>query len=822
MTDTAFSGRWLAARRKIIEHDFEKLNPQQRLAVMTTEGPLLLLAGAGSGKTTVIINRIANLMRYGKASDCEDIPADASEDALEAMERYAGLWSPEDEEAAKAAAAYQPAEPWRIIAITFTNKAADELKSRLEAMLGEKANDIWASTFHSACVRILRRDIDRLGIFTTAFTIYDTSDCQSLIKHILRDMDIDEKKFTPRTILSAISNAKDDMRSAEQYLGEAGNDPWKKTIGRVYVEYTRRMQESNALDFDDLILYTVKLLSECEEVLSFYQNKFKYLLVDEYQDTNMLQYRLVSLLSGKNNNICVVGDDDQGIYKFRGATIENILSFEKQYKNCRVIRLEQNYRSTEYILEASNAVISRNSARTGKELWTKNGRGEKLTLYVAANENDEAQFVASKMLAGFSQGDNWSDFAVLYRMNAQSNQLEYALKRNGIPYRVFGGMKFYDRAEIKDMLAYMCVVNNPDDDLRLRRIINNPPRGIGEKTLDTAAELAAGEGISLFALLRKSRDYPQLQRGAVKLTLFANMIDDIRAEVPNLTLDELYDLIVQRSGYLEALEMKNTQEDQTRAENVRELKTNIVSFIKERNGLGNLSEFLDEMALYTDIDQMEKDSDSAVLMTMHSAKGLEFPTVFIVGAEEGIVPGQRSIREPEEIEEERRLCYVAMTRAKKKLYITAAKQRMLFGRTSCNGVSRFVKEIPEDCLDAVHASRPVNGFHSASASAASGSAPSRYQQGIRAQGSGRSFRATHTPAAHESKYSIAPEKPAAPTEVQLDYCKGDSVVHKAFGRGTISSMQAMGGDYLVEIIFDRVGTKRLMLKSASQYMKKAD
>lgn len=811
MSDINFKQRWLNARRKIIERSFAKLNTEQRMGVMATEGPLLLLAGAGSGKTTVIINRIANLIRFGKASDCDEIDENATVDELEFLERYATMFSPEDTQRAELLAAYQPAEPWRIMAITFTNKAADELKARLEVMLGEAANDVWASTFHSACVRILRKDIDRLGIFSKSFTIYDTSDCLSLIKHILKDMDIDEKKFAPRSILSVISGAKEEMISADEFLSAAGSDPWRKTIGQVYKEYTGRMMDSNALDFDDLILYTVKLFMECPEVLEFYQNKFRYLLVDEYQDTNMLQYKFVSLIADKRKNICVVGDDDQSIYKFRGATIENILSFEKQYKNCRVIRLEQNYRSTEFILEASNAVIRCNTERKGKELWTKNGRGEKLTLYVAANENDEAQYVASKVLNGFSQGANWSDFAVLYRMNAQSNQLEHAFKRNGIPYKVFGGMKFYDRAEIKDMLAYLCVVNNPDDDLRLRRIINNPPRGIGDKTVETAAEIAAREGVSLFSLLRKCRDYPELQRSAAKLLVFTNMIDDMRSEVSERNLDDLYEFILSKSGYLAALEAKNTQEDQTRAENVRELKTNIVNFIKDRNGVGNLSDFLDEMALYTDLDQMEKDSDCAVMMTMHSAKGLEFPTVFIVGVEENIFPGTRSIGDPAEIEEERRLCYVGMTRAKEKLYLTAAKQRMLFGRTSCNSVSRFVKEIPEDCLETIHAVRSVSSSYQSSG----GSAYNKPKSGNYSVGS------YSAPAAPAVKYSLS-SKPAVASAPSAAFRKGDSIVHKAFGAGVISSMQEMGGDFLVEIIFDKVGTKRLMLKSASQYMKKAD
>ncbi len=815
MSDTNFASRWLSARRRIIEHEFASLNPEQRRAVMATEGPLLLLAGAGSGKTTVIINRIANLIRFGRASDTEETPGSATEEELAFLERYAELFSPEDREEARRLCALDPADPWRIMAITFTNKAADELKTRLAKMLGEAANDIWAATFHSVCVRILRKDVDRLGVFTSSFTIYDTADCQSLIKRILKDLDLDEKKFPPRSILSVISGAKDERVGAQEFLDSAGADPWRKSIGRVYMEYSRRMIEANAMDFDDLILHTVELLEQNEEVRAFYQRKFRYLLVDEYQDTNMLQYRFVSLLAGERQNICVVGDDDQGIYKFRGATIENILSFEKQFKNCRVIRLEQNYRSTEMILNASNAVISNNTERKGKELWTKNGRGEKLTLYEAANENDEAQYVASKILAGFSQGGNWSDYAILYRMNAQSNQLEHALKRNGVPYRVYGGMKFYDRAEVKDMMAYLCVVNNPEDDLRLRRIVNNPPRGIGDKTVENAAQVAAEEGLSLFTVMDRAKEFPALQKSAAKLAVFTEMIRDLRAEVPNRNLDDLYDLVVTRSGYLSALEQKDTQEDRTKAENVKELKTNIIEFIKSHNGIGNLAEFLDEMALYTDLDEMEGEDQGVTMMTMHSAKGLEFPSVFIVGAEEGIFPGLRSIGDPEAIEEERRLCYVAMTRAKQKLTITMAKQRMLFGQTRSNSVSRFVKEIPEECLERVSAGRSYFGG-TENRSYGDQRSESRYRSYAEERRAAYGGSRAEEPV---KKHTVTPPKaPSAPAK--LDYRKGDSVEHKAFGRGVISSMSPMGGDFLVEIIFDKVGTKRLMLKSAAQYMKK--
>ena len=813
MSDTNFASRWLSARRRIIEHEFASLNPEQRRAVMATEGPLLLLAGAGSGKTTVIINRIANLIRYGRASDSDEVPENAGEEALAFLERYADLRSPEDRGEALRLAALEPADPWRIMAITFTNKAADELKARLEAMLGEAAADIWAATFHSVCVRILRRDVDRLGIFTNSFTIYDTADCQSLIKRILKEQDLDEKKFAPRSILSVISAAKDERISAEKFQSAAGSDPWRKVIGGVYAEYTRRLREANAMDFDDLLLHTVELLEQDEEVLRFYQRKFRYLLVDEYQDTNMLQYRFVSLLAGERQNLCVVGDDDQGIYKFRGATIENILSFEKQFKNCRVIRLEQNYRSTEMILNASNAVISNNTERKGKTLWTKNGRGEKLSLYEAANENDEAQYVAAKILAGFSEGGSWSDYAVLYRMNAQSNQLEHAFKRNGVPYRVYGGMKFYDRAEIKDMMAYLCVVNNPEDDLRLRRIVNNPPRGIGDKTVETAAALAAAEGLSLFKVMQRAKEYPDLRKSAAKLSLFTEMIEELRAELPNRNLDDFYDLVTSRSGYLAALESKEGQEEQTRAENVKELKTNIIEFIKSHNGVGNLAEFLDEMALYTDLDEMEEEARGVTMMTMHSAKGLEFPNVFIVGAEEGVFPGLRAIGDPEAIEEERRLCYVAMTRAKKKLTITMAKQRMLFGQTRSNSVSRFVKEIPEECLETVSAGRHA-GYYGGESRGYGERGGSRY--GEARGGAYKSSFGSRDEAPKKHTVSAPAKKPAAAP----DFRKGDSVEHKAFGKGVISSMTPMGGDFLVEIIFDKVGTKRLMLKSAAQYMKK--
>ena len=797
-----FRKRYLDARRQVIEGDFKNLNDMQRKAVLATEGPLLILAGAGSGKTTVLINRIENLLRYGRASDSNEVPEDATEEDIQTM--LAGG----DE--ARRVAALDPVEPWRIIAITFTNKAAGELKDRLAAKLGPEANDIWAATFHSACVRILRRDAERLG-FPANFTIYDTSDSQSVMKHVLRDLDMDEKVFQPRAVLGELSRAKDQYISPLEFAqnAEKSGDIRKRKMGQAAVEYSRRLFSAGAMDFDDLIYFTVKLLKEHADVRAYWQKKFRYVLIDEYQDTNKLQYMLATLLSGKWGNICVVGDDDQSIYKFRGATIENILSFEKQYKDARVIRLEQNYRSTGHILEAANAVIANNTERTGKNLWTDKGDGNKLLLYVTQNQDDEAQYVAGKILAGYTQGMNFRDFAVLYRMNAQSNQLEYALKRNGIPYKVYGGMRFFDRAEVKDMLAYLCVIASPEDDLRLRRIINTPARGIGDRTVEQASAIAMREGKPLYEVIRHSNEYDELRRAAPKLLAFTDMMEELRAASRELKPDELYDLLIEKTGYVAALEKKGSAEDVSRIENIGELKTNIITYMKD-TGDETLAGFLDDVALYTDLDSMEKDTDCVTLMTMHSAKGLEFPTVFIVGMEEGIFPGLRSIGEPEEMEEERRLCYVAMTRAQQMLYLTCARQRMLFGRTTSNLPSRFVEEIPPEHIDKggiLPGKRRdlFNDDHGTVPQPAYGSRSGQSGYG----------RAATQPA---RKPPVAAPRPAA--KAVPDFKAGDRVNHKAFGPGTISKLTPMGGDALVEIEFDKMGTKRLMLRVAAQNMEK--
>ena len=786
-----FEKRYIDARRKLIESDFASLNPMQRKAVMATEGPLLILAGAGSGKTTVLINRIANLLRYGIAGDTDELPANACEEDIAVM--LSGG------EAARRIAALDPVEPWRILAITFTNKAADELKSRLEKMLGPKAADIWASTFHSACVRILRRDAERLG-FPKSFTIYDTSDSLSLVKRILKDFEIDDKRYPPRMLLGEISRAKDAQLSPEQFYAraKATGDIRRVKIAEIYAEYSRRAFSAGAMDFDDLIYYTVKLLDEHDDVCEYWQRRFKYVLIDEYQDTNKLQYLLASKLAGGWGNICVVGDDDQSIYKFRGATIENILSFEDEFKGCRVIRLEQNYRSTSHILDAANAVIRNNVGRKGKELWTNGDTGETIELYVADNEHDEARYVAQKIMSSYGRGGSWGDNAVLYRMNAQSHQLEQAFKRNGIPYRIFGGTGFFDRAEVKDMLAYLCVIASPNDDLRLSRIINNPPRGIGDKSVETAMNIAAQNEISLFSVISNADAYPELSRASMRMRIFANMINELIAGSKELAPDLLYDLLLEKTGYLRMLEEKNTVEDSARAENVKELKTSILNY-KNETFDATLEGYLADVALYTDMDNYDKDQDCVVMMTMHSAKGLEFTNVFLVGAEEGIFPGIKAIGEPDEMEEERRLCYVAITRAKKKLCISCARQRMLFGKTTANRVSRFVDEIPSEDIEKRnipqgYAFSDKTPFQSEFAT----------RSGIRAK----------------SKPVSAPVQSAPKSAPSPSFSMGDRVRHRAFGDGQIIKMTPMGNDQLIEISFDSGITKKLMLRAAALHMVK--
>ena len=803
MDNEQFKTEYVSARRAWLEHRFSGLNPMQRQAVLATEGPVLILAGAGSGKTTVLIQRIANLLRFGAASDSEQLPPDADEKGLEALRSL----SPE----AEPYAVLDPVRPWRILAITFTNKAAQELKLRLEKLLNEGADDIWACTFHSACLRILRKEAELLG-YESGFSIYDTADSLSLMKQILKDRNLDEKVYQPRSVLSEISRAKDARVLPEEYEknARAGGNLRSMRVAELYGEYTRRLFAANAMDFDDLILNTVLLLERYEDRRLYWQQRFSYIMVDEYQDTNHLQYLLISLLAGGHGNLCVVGDDDQSIYRFRGATIENILSFEQQFPGCRSIRLEQNYRSTEQILDAANKVIRHNTGRKGKELWTSLGSGEDVRVCRLYDENEEASAVASDILADYSRGMHWQDHAILYRMNAQSSQFEFAFKRNGIPYRVIGGARFFDRAEIKDMLSYLSIIQDPKDELRLMRILNVPPRGIGAKSVEAARSLALQEGKPLFEILEKAENYPELSRPALRMREFAGMIRALQET--KLGCAELYDLVLEKSGYLRMLEESKDPKDQSRIENVRELKTSMLGFENE-TGDSSLQAYLENIALYTDLDDMDRSEDSVVLMTIHSAKGLEFPVVYVVGMEEGIFPGIRAIGEADEMEEERRLCYVAFTRAKKKLVLTHARQRMLFGRTTANRVSRFLEE--SELVSGREESERRSAVRSADWEDFPGETrgdPWRKASVQPASGRKPEGRSSF-PLRRKPETSLGDA--SAPI---LQLRVGQAVTHKAFGKGTVTKMTPMGGDHLIEIQFESVGSKKLMLKTASRFL----
>ncbi len=785
--------RFVDARRRYIETQFQNLNNMQREAAMTTEGPLLLLAGAGSGKTTVLINRIANLMRFGRGSDTNEVPDFITEEDVRFLETIGANADELDRSRAELLCAVEPVLPWNVIAITFTNKAANELKERLTNMLGTPGQDVWAMTFHSACCRILRRDIERIG-YNRNFTIYDAADSERVLKNIIKDMGLDDKTFPARYVLTIISREKDSMTTPEELMDRANNanDLRLRHIARIYSIYQKQLKENNALDFDDIILNTVLLLQQHEDVRTFYQRKFKYVLVDEYQDTNHLQYLLTSLLAGGYENICVVGDDDQSIYRFRGATIENILNFEKEYRGSRVIRLEQNYRSTQSILNAANAVIANNIGRKGKRLWTDNPSGNPITVYEAADEAGEADYISGQILSGAKQGKGFSKYAILYRTNAQSNALEYSFRKNGIAYRVIGGTRFFERAEIKDMLAYLCVINNRNDDLRLRRIVNNPPRGLGEKTLDVVNRLATAEGLGLYHVISDPCSYGPLEKVAGKLLKFSALIEELAQLLETeISLVDFYEEVMIRTGYAEMLQLKPTEENKTRLENIRELKSSIAAYVQNAE-LPTLAGFLEEIALYTDIEQYDDSEDAVVMMTMHSAKGLEFPNVFLVGFEEGLFPGMRCIGDREEMEEERRLCYVAITRARESLTISYARQRMLYGKTNASLPSRFLKEIPEDIVER------KGGYYRAT--------PQTYSYAASMLNATKSV----------PKISVEPK----PAVKQLELQKGDMVEHKSFGRGMVLSVLKMGGDSLLEIAFDQIGTKKLMSKTASAYMKK--
>ena len=790
-------------RDKIIKKEFGKMNAMQFDAVTTTKGPLLILAGAGSGKTTVLVNRIAYLISYGDAYGRSDFRFPVNEEDYDILNRYYnGDGTLADE--AHRIMAYDAPKPWEILAITFTNKAANELKERLVKMLGEEnGNNIWASTFHSCCVRILRRDGERLG-YTSHFTIYDTDDSKRVIKECQRLLNFDDKYIAAKSIMNEISRAKDSLITPAQYLAENEADPRKTIIGRAYEKYQELLKNADAMDFDDIIANTVKLLSEHAEVREYYQNKFKYVMVDEYQDTNHAQYKLTSLLAGGYKNICVVGDDDQSIYKFRGATIENILKFEFQYDNAKTIRLEQNYRSTQNILDAANAVIMNNSERKGKTLWTNNGTGEKILINTSSDDIDEAMFIASSIMDSSSNGRKWSDHAVLYRMNAQSATIERSLVRAGIPYRIIGGHRFYERKEVKDIVAYLSVICNPNDTVRLRRIINEPKRGIGESTMNNAAKIADALGVSLYEVISHASDYPVLSRAVAKLNDFTMMIDQLHEMKDTTEPSELFETLISKIGYIDFL----AQDQATftdRLANINELASNIQRYIQENPEQPTLDSFLEDVALMSDIDNYNAESDAVVLMTLHSAKGLEFPVVYIPGMENGIFPGMQSLMSQADMEEERRLAYVGITRAKEKLTLTNAKTRMLHGQTSYNPPSCFLAEIPDDLTIIKKPETPSFG---------SGYSSGYGSRSYSNNNEGSTFSSTSYSKPKQTYTSTFASTSAPKVSTSPDYKPGERVNHKKFGDGMIISASKMGNDMLLEIAFDTVGTKKLMAKVA--------
>ena len=781
-------GNFTEYRRKILKRRYNHLNSKQQEAVFHTDGPLLVLAGAGSGKTTVIVNRIENLIKYGSAYNSENVPSEISEQDTEILGWYADGELDELPPHLEEALSENPVNPWQILAITFTNKAAGELKSRLEAKLGESGTQINAGTFHSSCVRILRRDIDKLG-YEKNFTVFDTADQQTVIKNCLKELELDDKKYAPRAVLSIISNAKDALIDPVEFEKTYRKDFFYSKVAEIYTLYQRNLKLNNALDFDDLIVKTVQLFEEYPEVLEYYQEKFRYILVDEYQDTNHAQYKLVRLLASKYENLCVVGDDDQSIYKFRGADIRNILEFEKDFKKCLTIKLEENYRSTQNILDAANNVISNNTGRKGKNLWTSNGSGDKIQVFTAMNEHSEAQYIAEKIT---ELGGSFSDTVILYRMNAMSRIVEDMLLRSAIPYRVLGGLRFYDRKEIKDITSYLRLIENHGDNVALQRIINEPKRGIGATTVDKLSAIAAAENISMFDVC-KSADtgYDFSAKAAANLIGFANMISSLRQELDEgMGLELFAKTVMERTGMIAELKSQKTVENETRLENLEEFISMVQESVKNDASL-SLGELLENITLISDIDNYDEAQDTVTLMTLHSAKGLEFPNVFLIGAEEGIFPGMRSFGDDAEIEEERRLCYVGITRAKKNLFITRAKSRTLFGRTSYNPPSRFLAEIPDDLVQSYMEKPQGTSFGRANAGAYKPSASGQRSALLDGTGS----------------------KAASNTNISdkaLNFDVGDKVKHRKFGIGEIISAQSMGKDVLLKIRFANNEEKNLL------------
>ncbi len=785
--------KYIKLKRELFDLYYSRMNDMQRSSVYSVDGPLLVLAGAGSGKTTVLVNRISHIIRYGNAYESEYVPENNTLADIERIEKYKDL-SREELGNALLEFSIDPCPPWAVLAITFTNKAAGEIKERLVSVVGneEAAKEIWAGTFHSICVRILRRYGESVG-YSSSFTIYDTDDSKKLISSCMKRMNIDEKVISVKTVLSAISRAKDRLMSAKDYYAEASSDFRLSHIARIYLEYERELRSANALDFDDIIMQTVLLLQSNEEARTYYQNRFRYVCVDEFQDTNIAQLRLCELISAKRRNIMVVGDDDQSIYKFRGATIENILSFDRIYEECKVIKLEQNYRSTSNVLGAANAIISNNKGRKGKNLWTDGADGDKITYKQLPNQNFEAQYITDRILESVRR-DNlpFSDFAVLYRMNSQSAPLETVFAKSGIPYRLLGGLRFFDRKEIKDIIAYLCIISNTRDNIRLKRIINEPKRKIGETTVSAVETLAALEKTSIFDIMKRSGEYMQLSKVCDKLTAFTDMIEGFGELVKVSTVAELITAIVENTGYRDML----IAEGETGIDRLRNLDELVNMAIEYHNSAEEptLSGFLEEVALVSDTDNYDSEADAVVLMTIHSAKGLEFPIVFLPGLEEGIFPSIMNGEDDSEIEEERRLAYVAVTRAKQKLYVMNVRERMMFGKTRYNRPSRFLEEIPEKYID-----------------------DQNQQQRIYTQQNDKHIKPSISKELTTPVSTVTPIKRAA----TIAFSVGEGVKHPTFGDGIVLSVQKMGADTLYEVAFDRVGTKKLMATFA-KLQKKED
>jgi len=776
-------------RKQIIENEFSQLNDMQKKAALTLNGPLLILAGAGSGKTTVLVNRVAHILRWGNAYESDMVYGEYAPEEIAMMRLAAEQKAVLPQELADRLSV-DSVKPWRILAITFTNKAANELRDRICQKVGDQGRDIWASTFHSCCTRILRRYGDHLG-YTSHFTIYDTDDQKHLLKDCMKALDIDEKILSLKSVMAEISHAKDNMISTDDYRQQAGADVRLGSVSRIYSMYQKRLMAADAMDFDDIIVNTVLLLQKCPEVLEQYSRQFCYIMVDEYQDTNRIQYLLVQLLSKYHQNLCVVGDDDQSIYRFRGATVRNILDFEDDYENARTIKLEQNYRSTRNILSAANGVIGNNFERKDKALWTQNEQGEKIIVYSASDDRDESDYIAGEIKAKAEKGARYSDFAILYRMNAQSQGIERSFVRSGIPYRIIGGRRFYERKEIRDMIAYLAVISNPSDNIRLKRIINTPKRGIGDKTVSNIEEISAVLGQSMIETMRQSQQFEALSKSSKKLLEFCQMTDSMNEMLQHQSVHEMYQELLKKLNYENYLIQSN---DYTEAavENVQQLASAIAEYEEENGDDATLQGFLEETALMTDIDSYDDGEDCVVMMTLHSAKGLEFENVFIPGMEENVFPGYQSTLSEHDMQEERRLAYVGITRAKKQLYLIHAASRMVFGHTNRNRVSRFITEIPEELIEnkkrvITPAMVPEMEMPTARAARRADIASSR----------------TITPAFVQKTAQSAQH-----------YSVGMRVRHKVFGEGTVLDVRPMASDNLLEIAFDRVGTKKLMSGTA--------